>query len=113
MQHHLMTNGDIPANHHRHTRIRVDNSTILDIRSLTDMQRFNVTPQHRVKPDTGLILQDDIANEGGVIGNPAVTSQLWLNVSKCVQHRLLLNTFRRHFSRYTNAPLSQSPAIAH
>jgi hypothetical protein len=57
----------------------VDNYAILNIDLIADPDGIYIPPDNCVEPDTALISNDYVANNGGIGGDKAVLTELWMD----------------------------------
>jgi uncharacterized membrane protein (GlpM family) len=57
----------------------VNNGAILNIHFISDANAVYIAPHHGIEPDAAIVAHYYIAHDGGIGGNKAIASELWVN----------------------------------
>ena len=69
MQHHLVTDGHVPADVERKAGVGVEDGAFLDVARLADADRLVVAAGDGAEPEAGLVADDHFAHQGGLAGD--------------------------------------------
>src|SRR5690606_1231916 len=70
MQHDHMADSAVRPNDHRKARVGVQHATVLDVRSVPDLDRLVIAANDGIEPDAHILADVNIADHGGVLGHP-------------------------------------------
>jgi hypothetical protein len=84
MQHDQVADGDVGAERQRHAGVDMQHRAVLDVAAGADGDRVVVAAHHGVPPDAGGVAEADVADHGGVGGDPGLTSEDGLPVAEAV-----------------------------
>jgi hypothetical protein len=88
----MVPNGDSCPNGERETRVGVQHSPFLDVRPVSDVNQFVVTPQNGTEPDADIATEPNAADDVSARSNPDLISvrEFRHRVTECVNRHLLL-----------------------
>jgi hypothetical protein len=88
VQHHHVADRDFRFEDQRDTGIRMQDRAVLDVRPRADDDRLVVAADDAIEPHRRLVLQDDTAEHGRVVGNEMIaTAQFDAGIAERVEHR--------------------------